>query len=71
MVFAGRDGFWKYEVAKPGLPGPARPSIDALGERLLEDWVKLRTCAVGYASVGGMLFRASAAVADSTRPEHR
>lgn len=43
MVLAGSEGFWKYDVAMPGPPGPEIPSIDGLGTPWEGDCEKLRT----------------------------
>lgn len=42
IVLAGRDGFWKYEVAIPGPPGPDMPSMEGFGALLANDWEKFR-----------------------------
>ena len=42
MVLAGREGFWKYEVVRPGPPGPDMPNIEGLGAPCVADWEKLR-----------------------------
>lgn len=66
MVFAGVDGFWKYEEGAPGPPGEERPNIDALGALFPEELVKLR---VWVAELLLLLLRAATA-AESTRAEH-